>query len=89
MHFHANDLPVGQSHTNPVKPAREKYSSFVFQKIMIIVTVSRLDKRDVRVVTNVGRDAMDAGCARDEARGFADGEGVQAWRPSGRCQVLR
>jgi hypothetical protein len=27
---------------------------------MIIVTKSRLDKRGVRVVTNVGRDAMDA-----------------------------
>jgi len=28
---------------------------------MIIVTLSRLDERGVRVVTNVRRDAMDAG----------------------------
>jgi hypothetical protein len=36
---------------------------------MIIVTTSRLGKRGERVVTNVGRDAMDAGCvARRAAR---------------------
>jgi hypothetical protein len=32
-----------------------------FKKIMIIVMPSRLGKRGERVVTNVGRDAMDAG----------------------------
>jgi hypothetical protein len=44
-----------------VKPPRKKYFASVLRKFMFIVTLSRLDKRGVRVVTNVGRDAMDAG----------------------------
>jgi hypothetical protein len=35
---------------------------------MIIVTVPRLDERDVRVVTNVRRGAMDVMTPRDEWR---------------------
>ena len=54
------DLPDGLIFRNRVKPRRGKYSAFNFQKFMIIVTVSRLDKRGERVVTIVGRDAMDA-----------------------------
>ena len=60
-----NDLhrlicPTGKFLRGPVKVAREKYSASVFQKITIIVIASRPGKRGVRVVTNVGRDAMDA-----------------------------
>jgi hypothetical protein len=40
-----------------------------------------------RVVTIVGRDAMDVGGVAGRAAACADGKGVQAWRPSGRCQV--
>jgi hypothetical protein len=43
-----------------VSSRRAKIFRFRFPKIMIIVTKSRLDKRGVRVVTNVKRDAMDA-----------------------------
>jgi hypothetical protein len=47
----------------------EKNISLPFFKIMIIVMPSRPGKRGERVVTNVGRDAMDAGCvARRAAR---------------------
>jgi hypothetical protein len=44
----------------------QKYFTFVFRNFMIIVTPSRLGKRGVRVVTNVGRDAMDVVVSRDE-----------------------
>jgi hypothetical protein len=37
---------------------------------------SRLNKRGVRVVTNVERDAMDAAVSLDERRSFADGKVV-------------
>jgi hypothetical protein len=41
----------------------------------------------IAIATNAGWNAMDAGvrmaCGTD-----ADGKGVPAWRPSGRCQVL-
>jgi len=42
---------------------------------------SRLNKRGVRVVTNVERDAMDAAVSLDERRSFADGEVVWSRRP--------
>jgi hypothetical protein len=42
-------------------------------------------KRGERVVTIVRRDAMDADGIVRRAMRDADGEGVWAWRPSGRC----
>jgi hypothetical protein len=41
---------------------------------------SRLGKRGVRVVTNVGRDAVDAGDADTTSGMAADGEVVWSWR---------
>jgi len=48
---------------------------------MIIVMMSRLGKRGERVVTNVGRDAMDAAARAGRAAQSADGEGVWSWHP--------
>ena len=48
---------------------------------------SRIDKRDVRVVTNVRRDCDGRERVVRRKAALSDGEGVQAWRPSGRCQV--
>jgi hypothetical protein len=42
--------------------------------------LSRLGKRGVRVVTNVGRDAMDAGGVNATSDMAADGEIVWSWR---------
>ena len=50
--------------------------------------LSRLGKRGVRVVTNAGRDAVDAAVARDE-RTEADGEGVWSWRPDAGAKFSR
>ena len=38
--------------------------------------------RDVRVVTDVGRDAMDANALAGRAARLADGEVVWSWHPS-------
>jgi hypothetical protein len=54
------DLPDDLIFRIRVKPLREKYFSSVFRKIMSLIRASRLDKRDVRVVTNVRRGAVDA-----------------------------
>jgi hypothetical protein len=78
------DLPVGQ-----ITPARENLSSprakniSLFQKpeSVVMFAPSRPDKRDVRVVTNVGRDAVDAGSVARRAAPAADGEVVWSWRP--------
>ena len=43
---------------------------------MIFSAPSRLDTRGVRVVTNVGRDTMDAGRAADERRRLVYGKVV-------------
>jgi hypothetical protein len=51
--------------------------------------LSRLDKRGVRVVTNVERDAMDAAVSLDERRPFADGEVVWSWRPDAGVKFSR
>ena len=48
---------------------------------MLILSASRPDERGVRVVTNVGRGAMDARCAAGRACACADGEVVWSWRP--------
>jgi hypothetical protein len=79
------DLPDGLIFRISVKRLDEKYSASVLQKIMIIVMTFRLGKRGERVVTIVGRDAMDADALARRAARLADGEGVWAWRPSGRC----
>jgi hypothetical protein len=43
--------------------------------------LSRLGKRGVRVVTNVGRDAVDAAMSIKTSDMAADGEVVWSWRP--------
>ena len=48
---------------------------------MICLAPSRLDKRDVRVVTNERQDAMDVVLVARRAALNADGEGVWSWRP--------
>jgi hypothetical protein len=55
-------LPDGQLSRIPVPSLREKYFPFDFQKIMIIVTPSRLDEEGrIAIVTTRGaRDAVDA-----------------------------
>ena len=62
------DLPDGLIFRIGVKSFTRKYFSFSEMEIGLYAKPSRLDKRDVRVVTNVRRDAMDAGCARDDVR---------------------
>jgi hypothetical protein len=79
-------LPVGQiifvipKNIAFVQPFNQKYSSSVFRKISAMIRSSRLGKRGERVVTIVGRDAMDVGDVARRAAKRADGEGVWAWR---------
>ena len=56
---------------------------FLFPKIRncVLLPPSRHGKRGVRVVTNVGRDAVDAGSVAGRAALQADGEVVWSWRP--------
>src|ERR1700730_6261559 len=64
---------------------------FHFRKIgkCVFSAPSRLDKRGVRVVTNAGRDAVDAvGVARRAAL-EADGEVAWSWRPGAGAKFLR
>jgi hypothetical protein len=48
---------------------------------------SRLGKRGVRVVTNAGRDAMDAGGVDKTSDAAADGEIVWSWRSDAGAKV--
>jgi hypothetical protein len=50
--------------------------------------VSRLGKRGVRVVTNVGRDAMDASRVDATSGMAADGEIVWSWRSDAGAKSL-
>jgi hypothetical protein len=49
---------------------------------------SRLGKRGVRVVTNVGRDAMDAGGVDKTSGIAADGEVVWSWRSDAGAKLV-
>ena len=49
-------------------PFRKNISLFPKPKSVVVFAASRLDKRGVRVVTNVGRDAVDALATQDERR---------------------
>ena len=51
---------------------------------MLMIRLSRLDTRGVRVVTNVGRDAMDADARAGRAARLADCEVVWSPRERGR-----
>jgi hypothetical protein len=68
--------PDGQiNYVNPkmfrfVKPSCEKHSSSVFRKIMVLSPRPASTKRGERVVTIVGRDAMDVMVQRDERRSW-------------------
>ena len=67
---------VGQiNYANPkvfrfVKSSREKDSSSVFQQISALIRYPASVKRGERVVTIVGRDAMDVMVPRDERRSW-------------------
>jgi hypothetical protein len=63
--------PTGKSlliFRNRVKPRNQKYFCFRPTQISSLIRTSRSDKRGVAHVTNVGRDAVDAGSACDEWR---------------------
>jgi hypothetical protein len=83
----ATDLPDGQIclrhfRSCPVCPDPiAKRFIFLFFGNWSRVTLSRLEQRGVRVVTNVGRDAMDADARAGRAARLADCEVVWSWRP--------
>ena len=52
-----------------------------------LLALSRLGKRGGRVVTNVGRDAMDAGSVETTSDAAADGEIVWSWRSDAGAKV--
>jgi hypothetical protein len=77
------------NHLKPVQPLAQKYSAFHPTQISGSFPLSRLDKRGgSRVVTNAGRDAVDAaasGAKRVRRAGFpVSGHGAQDDR---RCSV--
>jgi hypothetical protein len=59
---------------------RAKIIRFPWARDWWLLVSSRLGKRGVRVVTNVGRDAMDAGGVDTTSDAAADGEIVWSWR---------
>src|SRR5260221_10580073 len=59
----SSDLPVGQK---PVQPRLQKYSCFVPTQITSLIAPSRPTEGRFAVVTNAGRDAVDARGAEDE-----------------------
>ncbi|SDT45005.1 hypothetical protein SAMN05444158_6141 [Bradyrhizobium canariense] len=65
--------PVGQI---TVQPRFEKYSTFVHNQITPIAAPSRSPEGRLAIVTNAGRDAVDARGAVDERRLCVDGEVV-------------
>jgi hypothetical protein len=60
-------LPDGQISGSPVQPPSQKYSRSHFTQITSIsIAIPAHTKGRFAIVTNVGRDAMDAGGATDE-----------------------
>ena len=61
----------------PVQPFRKKYFASPFGRNSFIDSSRPASSEGrIAIVTNVGRDAVDAGGARDERAHFADGEVV-------------
>jgi hypothetical protein len=59
---------TGKSPKNLSSPSRKNIPLFIRPKSVALSLLSRLDKRGgSRVVTNAGRDAVDAGSVRREA----------------------
>jgi len=74
-------LHVGQiksaSRKLPVQPFRKKYFASPFGRNSFIDSSRPASSEGrIAIVTDVGRDAVDAGGARDERAHFADGEVV-------------
>jgi hypothetical protein len=65
----------------PVQSCRKKYFAFPVGQIKFTTRASRLDKRGVRVVTNVGAGCDGRGWCRKTSGAGADGEVVWSWRP--------
>jgi hypothetical protein len=63
-----------------IKPSREKYSASVFRKDVVLSPRPASIKRGERVVTIVGRDAMDAQMSATTGTS-ACGKSVWFWRP--------
>jgi hypothetical protein len=60
----------------------QKYSGFPKQQISLYLSPSRPDRGALAIVTNAGRDAVDAGGATDESTDLADGEDVWSCSPA-------
>jgi hypothetical protein len=60
-----------------VNPFREKYISSVFQKYMLLCRHPASARGALRVVTNAGRDVMDAATSVRRMMSAADGK--SAW----------
>jgi hypothetical protein len=72
-----SSLPDGQISGEPVQPFSQKYSASRFAQITSKTpAIPSHSEGRFAIVTDVGRDAVDAGCATDERAGPADGEGV-------------
>jgi hypothetical protein len=63
----------------------EKYSCSVFRKIVVDCTPSRFPMRGASRSSRVSDAGCDGRKASSDVRCNADGKGVWAWRPSGRC----
>ncbi|HZE53590.1 MAG TPA: hypothetical protein VE111_10045 [Bradyrhizobium sp.] len=57
-----------------VQPSSKKHFCFSEMKIRVYLAPSRPTEGRLAIVTNAGRDAMDAGGASDEGAKPADGE---------------
>jgi hypothetical protein len=72
-------LPVGLRAHFAVQPHLQKYKNILIfrrPKSVVYLSPSRPDRGALAIVTNAGRDAVDAGGATDERTDLADGEDV-------------
>jgi hypothetical protein len=79
-------LPDGLIFRIRVKPSREKYCSSVFQNCVVLSRYPGSARGALRVVTNAGRDAMDA-LAQATNAADADGESVWSWPPDAEAKL--
>jgi hypothetical protein len=80
------DLPYGLIFRMRVKPSREKYTSSVFPNLVVLSRYPGSARGALRVVTNAGRDAMDA-LAQATSAADADGESVWSWPPDAEVKL--
>jgi hypothetical protein len=63
------DLPVGRHVDFRVQPLSKKYSAFQKSQITLYPIPSRPTQGRIAIVTDAGRDAMDAAASGDEIAG--------------------